>query len=243
VKFNISPTMLIKKMWDDLKSEIAERIIFNSFQKEYPTCKFYGSIHIDNNSILGKYNAIFNNVSITYSEIGDHTFIQKDSSINRSKIGKFCSIAQGATIGLGQHPTDYVSTHPAFYSITQPIVKTFSEKDTFEPFKRTILGHDVWIGHNTLIMDGVEVGTGAVIAAGSVVTKNIEAYEIVGGVPAKTIRFRFNDKIRERLLLTEWWNLTDDLLANKHYLFSDPEKFLNSFDSYSGQLPKKDLRD
>jgi acetyltransferase-like isoleucine patch superfamily enzyme len=191
---------------------------------------FYPHAIVDKKTTLGKHVVIFSDVTVTNSKIGDHTFIQRNSNVNHAVIGKFCSIAMGVNIGLGQHPTGSVSTHPAFYSNTQPLAKTFSEKDNFEPFRQTIIGHDVWIGQNAMIMDGIKVGTGAVIAAGSVVTKDIESYAITGGIPAKTIRYRFREKIRNRLLSSKWWNMTNEMLADKYHLFSDPELFLRSLD-------------
>lgn len=230
MRYKISALMLIRNLWNGMELRVAEGIRLTSFQKRNPTCKFFGSANIDSNSILGKFNAIFDNVSIANSVIGDHTFIQKNSCVYFSKIGKFCSIARGVTVGLGQHPTSFVSTHPAFYSKTQPVAKAYSKEDIFEPFRQTNIGHDVWIGQNALILDGLDIGTGAVIAAGSVVTKDIEPYAITGGVPAEKIRFRFNAEIRKRLLATEWWNMTDKILAGKCKLFSDPAQFLESLD-------------
>jgi len=224
--------MLIKIFWGSLKFKIAAKIMLTRLQRRFPTCIFYHGATVDEKSTFGKYNVFFSNVTVNNSKIGDHTFIQRNSNVNNAVIGKFCSIAMGVTIGLGQHPTGYVSTHPAFYSKTQPLAKTFSQKDTFEPFRQTLIGHDVWIGQNALIMDGIKVGTGVVIAAGSVVTKDIEAYAITGGVPAKTIKFRFNENIRERLLLTEWWNMSEEMLADKCLLFSDPEQFLDLLDNF-----------
>lgn len=110
----------------------------------------------------------------------------KNSVVVNAIIGKFCSIAAGVNIGLGQHPVEYVSTHPSFYSVSQPIAKTYSGSDLFEPFKGRInIGHDVWIGQNVLVMDGLKIGTGAIIAAGAVVTKDVPPYAIVAGVPAR----------------------------------------------------------
>jgi len=151
--------------------------------------------------------------------------VQRNSIVNNAELGTFCSIAMGVTIGLGQHPTDYVSSHPAFYSRTQPIAKTFSKKNIFEPFKKTVTGHDVWIGQNALIMDGVNIGTGAIIAAGAVVTKDVPEYAIVAGVPAKIIRYRFDEDLRQKLTHTKWWDKPEDWLQKNYTLFSNPRKF------------------
>ncbi len=101
------------------------------------------------------------------------------------------------SIGLGRHPTSHVSTHPSFYSVSQPLSKTFSKYDTFNCFERTSIGHDVWIGESALVVDGVKISTGAIIAAGAVVTKDVPAYAIVAGVPARVIKYRFSEETRE----------------------------------------------
>ena len=198
-------------------------------QKRYPTCIFHQGSCVDNKSNLGRYNVVFSNVSVMNSRIGDHTFIQRNSIINNAELGKFCSIAMGVNIGLGQHPTEFVSSHPAFYSVSQPLAKTYSEKNSFEPFRQTIIGHDVWIGQNVLIMDGVNIGTGAIIAAGAVVTKDVPEYAIVAGVPAKFIRYRFDEDLRQKIIQTKWWDKPEDWLQKNHSLFSDPVKLIESY--------------
>lgn len=138
---------------------------------------------MDDQSSLGEYCVLFRNTVIANSVIDDHSFVQRDSFINNATVGKFCSIAMRVTVGLGQHPVTYVSSHPAFYAATQPIAKTFSSSDAYIPIKQTDIGHDVWIGQGAMIMDGVRIGTGSVVAAGAVVTKDVPAYAIVAGVP------------------------------------------------------------
>ena len=105
-------------------------------------------------------------------------------------IGKLCSIGDNVRIGLGIHPTHLRSTHPAFYSPqgNWDIKPTIQEKIT--EYKKVYIGDDVWIGTNAMILDGVTIGSHAVIAAGAVVTKDVPEYAIVGGVPAKIIKYR-----------------------------------------------------
>ncbi len=91
-------------------------------------------------------------------------------------------------------------------------MRTFVNEDKFTPFKETIIGHDVWIGQNAVIMDGVNVGTGAVIASGAVVTKDVEPFAIMGGVPAKCIKYRFNKETASKILRDEWWLKSDEEL-------------------------------
>jgi len=220
---------VVRNCWKFLRKFIAYPVLLSRLEKRYPTCHLHTGISIDEDSLLGNYNVIFQNVTITNSVIGNHTFIQKDSIINHANIGKFCSIAMRVTIGTGQHPTDHLSSHPAFYSFTQPLAKTYCKKDTYEPFRQTIIGHDVWIGQNALVNDGLNIGIGAVIAAGAVVTKDIPEYAIVAGVPAKIIKYRFDEDLRQKIILTKWWDKPESWLQKNYSLFSNPHKLINNY--------------
>jgi len=203
-----------------------EVLALSKLQNANKTCKFYKGSNITN-SEFGKYNIIFNDVLMDNCKIGDHTYIQKRSTIFNVKIGKFCSIASNVSIGPGIHKIDGVSTHPVFFLKNTPLVKKFSSQDLFESSKRTVIGHDVWIGEKAIIIDGIEIGTGAIIAAGSVVTKNVEPYAIVGGVPAKLLKYRFNENEIVYLLKSEWWNSGEEWLQKNYQLFNSIETFLN----------------
>ena len=144
-----------------------------------------------------------------------------------AKIGKFCSIASGVSIGPGIHKMDGVSTHPVFYLQNTPLKKKFSDKDLIKSSKTTTIGHDVWIAERAILIDGISIGTGAIIAAGSVVTKDVEPYSIVGGIPAKHIKYRFDEKERELLLASQWWDLPEEWLMKNYSLFSSTPEFLN----------------
>ncbi len=130
--------------------------------------------------------------------IGQYTYIGQYSSITKSKIGNYCSIGSGVLIGLGEHLLDGASTSAEFY-----------HGDVFSELTRAdvVVDHDVWIGANAIILRGVHIGTGAVIGAGAVVTKDIPPYAIAVGVPAVIIRYRLEPLIREKLLASEWWLL------------------------------------
>lgn len=181
---------------------------------------------MDERSILGNYNVLFNNVQILSSVIGDHTYVQENSIISDTEVGKFCSIAMGVSVGVPQHSLSSVSSHPAFYLRNTPLAKTYSDRDMFTTSKRTFIGHDVWIGQNALIMSGLRIGVGAVIGAGAVVTRDVPAYAVVGGVPAQIIKYRFDEKLRNDLLASKWWDLPEEWLKNNYSLFQDPLKLL-----------------
>lgn len=125
-------------------------------------------------------------------------------------IGRYCSIAKHVQIGVANHPTDWLSISARQYSPTYLNFNRFVGKSCHvlphEMFQKTIIGNDVWIGTNAVVMGGVTVGDGAIIAAGAVVTKDVPPYAIVGGVPARVIRYRFPPKIISELLSLQWWN-------------------------------------
>ena len=136
------------------------------------------------------------------------------------EIGRYCSFGENVQIGRQDHPLDWLSTSPFIYMNNKDIVssaKNFEEKCIFsnpdygEPatkLKKTIIGNDVWIGHGAFIKPGITIGTGAIIAAYAVVVKDVAPYSIVGGNPAKHIKFRFKEDIIVELLNSEWWKLS-----------------------------------
>jgi acetyltransferase-like isoleucine patch superfamily enzyme len=146
-------------------------------------------------------NSILNN-----TEVDRFSYVGRNCLIQNAKIGSFCSIANDVIIGLGKHPLSYFSTSPLFYkkrnTFNYPIVKQDLEFDEYELIS---IGSDVWIGARAIILDGVEIGHGAIIAANSLVNKNVPPYSIVGGIPAKVIKYRFTDEIIEKLLHEKWW--------------------------------------
>ncbi|PSM50623.1 acetyltransferase [Chroococcidiopsis sp. CCALA 051] len=178
------------------------------------------------NSLIEPNVTIYKRVRISNSQIGSFTYICQNTVIDRASIGKFCSIASDCKIGLGSHPTrSFVSTHPIFFSTRKQAGLTFSDKDYFKECDLITIGNDVWIGTNTIILDGVSIGDGAIIAAGAVVTKDVAAYAIYGGVPAKLIRYRFEKEVVDFLLKFKWWLKDEEWLKQNFKDFHDISKF------------------
>lgn len=125
-------------------------------------------------------------------------------------VGNFCSIAENVNIYLGgNHRTDWITTYP-FGHIHQNIFNIFNGQGHPATKGDVIIGNDVWIGNNVTIMSGVTIGDGVVIANNSHVVKNVEPYSLVGGNPAKLIKYRFSQEQIEKLLQIKWWYWDDD---------------------------------
>lgn len=154
---------------------------------------------------------VFENCLILNSTIRSFTYVGRNSILQNTELGSYCSVANDVCIGLGNHPIDYFTTSPLFYRKNNPLNKAILQKDIgfteYEPIK---IGCDVWIGARAIVLDGVSIGHGAIVAANSVVTKDVPPYAIVGGIPAKTIKYRFTSEKIERLLKSEWWLLSPE---------------------------------
>lgn len=163
-----------------------------------------------------------------YTYIGPHCFLQNAS------IGRFVSIASNVHIVRWTHPSsEFISTSPAFFSTKKQCVRTFVTKDLYNEElcidgHSIKIGNDVWIGQNVLLKGGIRIGDGAIIAMGAVVTKDVPPFAIVGGVPARVIRYRFSQSDIEQITQTQWWNKEDQWLKCHAHLFSNPQKFLHT---------------
>lgn len=150
----------------------------------------------------------------THIEVGAFTTFdgeECDGRIRNVKIGRYCSVAKHVDIGLPQHPVDWLSIHPRQYFPDYYNWSHQTGKDVATlPFPgeagMTVIGNDVWIGDHVVIMSGVKIGDGAIVAAGAVVTKDVPPYAIVGGVPARVIKYRFDENTIRRLIDLQWWD-------------------------------------
>ena len=150
---------------------------------------------------------------VNNSRLENYSYVGRNSLVQYAQIGKFCSIANEVCIGLGNHPMDNFSTFPLFYKKNNTLKIQLIDKDLeFQEYKNIKIGNDVWIGARAIIMDGITIGDGAVIAANSVVTKDVPGYGVVGGVPAKFIKYRFDEKKRLKLAESRWWEWEIELI-------------------------------
>lgn len=180
------------------------------------------NVKIGENVFIGQHCSFLN------TEIGSFSYCNSNSIIRDAIIGKFVSIGSEVLIGVGEHPTNFVSTHPAFYANNKSF-STFSSKQFFIENGNVHIGNDVWIGSRATLMNGVKIGDGAIIAYGAVVTKDVKPYSIVGGVPAKHIKYRVDENIIDDLLGIKWWDLQAIFYKNHYELFHDPIYFLNYY--------------
>mgnify|MGYP002674524883 FL=1 len=141
---------------------------------------------------------------LQHVELGVHSYFARNAQAAYLIVGKYCSIGPNFCCGLGIHPTNMMSTSPYFY------------RGKIEEHKQTTIGNDVFIGANVTVLDGVTIADGAVIGAGAVVTKDIPPYAIAVGVPAKVIKYRFDEQTIEELLNEQWWNKKEDEINEYH---------------------------
>ena len=188
-------------------------------------CRLYPGVHFSGHLGYGSY--ISNNASI------------------EARVGRFTSIAPETQTIIGRHPLDpqYATISPMFFSLRKQTGYTFATEQTFDEFSRAntegqyecVIGNDVWIGTKALIVGGVTIGDGAVVLAGAVVTKDVPPYAIVGGVPAKIIRYRYDEETIAFLLRIKWWDMPEDWLK-EHW------RLLNNMDKLKAYFQKQQQR-
>ena len=189
-------------------------------------------------STLGVWTQVAHDVKFYQSSLGDYSYIMQHSQVMQTQIGKFCSIASFVRLNPGNHPLERPTSHHMTYRAKQ---YGFSDSDDAEFFAwreahPVTIGHDVWIGHNVTVLAGVTVGNGAAIGAGAIVTKDVAPYTVVAGVPAKSIKMRFDNATIIKLEAMQWWDWTRAELETRFADFRDMDKFLAKYNlERSGQ--------
>lgn len=207
--------ILNKVVWKIQKNVICEH---NS--RVYSSCWFEG------------FNRICRDAYVSNSAFGYGTYVGIGSYIVSTRIGRFTTIGPHVNITSGKHPIDhFASIHPAFYSLRKQAGFTFVKSQKFDEGldgkKHTSIGNDVWIGDSAIIIEGVNISDGAVVAAGSVVTKDVPPYAIVAGVPARVIRKRFSDEQINSLMIIKWWNRDLKWIKENADMFVDVDALIN----------------
>ncbi|WP_071597051.1 CatB-related O-acetyltransferase [Niabella aurantiaca] len=169
-------------------------------------------------------NALINRfVKLRKCTVDSYTYIGANTTLYNVKVGKFCSISENVRMGLGTHPTNFFSTSPIFFSKKNGTGLQWRTDNIYDDeAKASEIGNDVWIGANVSIMGGIKIGNGAIIGAHSLVTKDVEPYAIVGGVPAKLIKKRFDERTIFELESLDIWNQHEEVYKKNINLFGSP---------------------
>ena len=186
----------------------------------------------DGRTTFPKCTAICRGSKMNNSTIGKYSRVGIKVEVNNASIGNFTRIGRNTIIGPGSHPMNLLTSHNIFYkknSIGRP---EWVQKIDFDEEKQTIIGNDVWIGLNCIIMDGVKIGDSSIIAAGAVVTKDVPPFAIVGGVPAKVLKLRYPQEMIDRLMEIQWWNLPEEEITKRIDLFHKANPTLEDINEY-----------
>lgn len=188
----------------------------------------------DKRSTFTQYTHVLRGARLNNTQIGKYSRVGVNCKLTNVKMGNYTVIAANSTLGVGQHPTNYLTYHSIFYKkgnwgwhddwIKYP--------EGFQEQAQITIGNNVWIGQKVIVMDGVTIGDNSIVATGAIVTKDVPPFSIVGGVPAKVIKTMFNEEIRARLQEIQWWNLPDEEITKVIDLFHIPNPTIDDINRY-----------
>lgn len=197
-------------------------------------CLFGQNTTIDSKAKFEGMNRLSDGSVFLNSSMGYASYVSDHSFIKNTVIGRYTCIANEVMTVAGNHPLSFASVHPAFYSTTQKL--SYVKQNKFDDFHyldsqqkiSVVIGNDVWIGARATILEGITIGDGAIVAAGAIVTKDVPPYAIVGGVPARIIKYRFDEETIQKLLKLKWWEKDEAWIKSHADDFDDVEKLLSN---------------
>lgn len=186
-------------------------------------------------SALGAFVEIGRGSRVANSSFGDYSYCDRYADIANAQIGKFANIAAMSRIGATDHPLETAACHHFLYR-SDDYWDDAERDEQFFAHRRSrvaVIGHDAWIGAGTMVKPDVTLGDGAVVAAGAVVTKDVDPYTIVAGAPAKPLRLRQPRDIADRLIALAWWDWSHEILrtALEDFRTLTAEAFLEKYES------------
>lgn len=217
---------LILLLWRNIRDFFKSNYIYVKDKIRFKKYVNYNiTTKISSNSTFEGANVIGDNTKFC-GNMGYGSYICNDCSII-GNIGRFTSIAAEVKNAQGVHPigSPYATTSPMFFSLKKQSGITFAKKQLFDEMRAPIsIGSDCWIGQRAFFVGGLSIGDGAVVLAGAVVTKDVPPYAIVGGVPAKILKYRYDEETIQFLLEKKWWNMPVEWLKENSALLCDIDK-------------------